>query len=141
MTTRADLLAHAVGVLDELATEAGVSLSDDASGIARQLDAAWRDLGMDTGNKAAAEALVEYHVLRRLRYAVASRVDHQATGIQRNRSQVYHQVTDLLNDAAARAAAAGHPVTAVADGKSVQGARLVALNLDYLEPPVTEWDA
>ena len=103
--TRPDLLAHALTVLDELATEAGVSLSDDALGIAGQLDAALRDLGGDLGNVAAGEALIEYHVLRRLRYAVAARVDFDATAVKRNRSQIYHQVTDLLNDAAARAAA------------------------------------
>ena len=138
--TRPDWLAHALTVLDELATEAGVSLSDDALGIAGQLDAALRDLGGDLGNVAAGEALIEYHVLRRLRYAVAARVDFDATAVKRNRSQIYHQVTDLLNDAAARAAAAGHPVTAApAAGATPAGARLVALNLDYLEPAPPEW--
>lgn len=138
--TRPDLLAHVSTVLDELATEAGVSLSDDALGIAGQLDAALRDLGGDLGNVAAGEALIEYHVLRRLRYAVAARVDFDATAVKRNRSQIYHQVTDLLNDAAARAAAAGHPVTAApAAGATPVGARLVALNLDYLEPAPPEW--
>lgn len=129
--TRADLLAHAQGILDELAIEAGVSLSDDALGIARQLDAAVRDLGDDVTNAAAGEALIEYHVLRRLRYAIASRVDFDATAVKRNRSQIYLQLQDLLTDAATRAAAAGHAVVATPDAPG--GPRLVRLNLDYLE--------
>lgn len=139
MTSRADLLAHAVSVLDELATETGVSLSDDLFGIVRQLDAAVRDLGDDVGNRWAGEALIEYHVLRRMRYAVAARVDFDATAIKRNRSQIYQQVGDLLDDAAKRAAAAGHPVIAAPD--TPQGAGLVRLNLGYLDAALTEWDA
>lgn len=137
--TRVDLLAHAQAVLDELATEAGVSLSDDALGIARQLDAALRDLGADTDNRWAGEALIEYHVLRRFRYALAARVDFDATAVKRNRSQVYQQVSDLLTDAANRAASAGHPVIATVEAP--QGARLIALNLDYLEGAAEEWAA
>lgn len=136
--TRADLLTHAAGVLSELAAEAGVVLADTAAGIAGQLDAAERDLGDDTGNGAAGEALIEYHVLRRLRYAVASRVDFDATAMQRGRSQIYNQVTALLDDAANRAAAAGHPVVATPAAPS--GPRLIALNLDYLDSPA-EYDA
>jgi len=136
--TRLDLLAHANGVLEELAIEAGVSLSDDDRGIARQLDAAERDLGTDVNNVQAGEALIEYHVLRLFRYALAARVDFDATAIKRSRSQVYIQVNDLLTDAANRAAAAGHPVVATAETGTAQGARLVALNLDYLEG-ADEW--
>ena len=135
---RADLLAHVRGVLDELATEAGVQLEDDAPGIARQLDAAVRDLGADVSNTAAGEALIEYHVLRRLRYALAARVDFDATAVKRNRSQIFLQVNDLLSDAANRAAAAGHAVIP-APATAPTGARLVALNLDYLESPAAEW--
>lgn len=135
--TRLELLAHALGVLEELADEAGVSLSDDDLGIARQLDAAVRDLGADTTNYAAGEALIEYHVLRRLRYAVASRVDFDATAIKRNRSQIVNQVVDLLNDAAGRAAAAGHAV--IATPTAPTGPRLVRLNLDYLESEADAW--
>lgn len=131
MITRLYLLAHAAGMLDELATEAGVSLSDDSLGIARQLDATLRDLGADTDNVAAGEALIEYHVLARLRYALAARVDFDATAIKRGRSQVFEQVDSLLTAAAARAAAYGHPVTAVTGGST--GARLISLNLDFLE--------
>jgi hypothetical protein len=136
--TRADLLAHAAGVLSELAAEAGVVLADDPAGIAGQLNAAERDLGDDTGNSAAGEALIEYHVLRRLRYAVASRVDFDATAMQRGRSQIYNQVSALLDDAANRAAAAGHPV--VATPAAPVGPRLIGLNLDYLDSPA-EYDA
>lgn len=137
--TRDDLLFHAGAVLDALAQEAGVSLSDDWEGIGRQLAAAWRDLGTDTGNVMAGEALIEYHVLRRIRYAVAGRVDFDATAMRGGRSQIYQHVTDLLNDAAARAAAAGHPVIAVAGGTAPTGARLVGLNLDFLDAAPEEW--
>ncbi len=126
---RADLLLHAQSVLPELASECGVTLADTGAGIARQLDAAARDLGEDTENESAGEALIEYHCLRRMRFALAARVDFDATAVRRGRSQIFNQVDALLGDAAERAAAAGHPVTATAPG-----ATLVRLNLDWLEP-------
>ena len=129
--TRDDLLFHVNAVLEALAQEANVSLTDDWGGIERQLDAAVRDLGADTNNVMAGEALIEYHVLRRIRYAVASRVDFDATAMRGGRSQIYQHVSDLLADAAARAAAGGHPVIATAG--QPQGAQLVGLNLNYLD--------
>ena len=134
--TRDDLLFHVTAVLEALAQEANVSLTDDWGGIGRQLDAAMRDLGTDTGNVMAGEALAEYHVLRRIRYAVAARVDFDATAMQGGRSQIYRHVSDLLADAAGRAAAAGHPVIAT---NEPTGARLVSLNLGYLDDALTEW--
>lgn len=132
--TRAEMLAHAASTLPELAAVCGVSLVDAPAGIAGQLDAAARDLGADTGNAAAGEALIEYHVLRRCRFALAARMDYQATAVERNRSQIFGQVNSLLTDAAARAAAAGHPVTTGAESAS-----LLRLNLDWIEPDV--WSA
>lgn len=138
---REELLLHVQSVLPELAAQVGLLLDDSAaSGIARQIDAALRDLQTDTGNVAAGEALIEYHVLRRLRFALAARSEYDATAIRRNLSQVFNQVDKLLGDAAARAAAAGHPVTAAGSaGSAAVGASLVRLNLDWVEPALEEW--
>ncbi len=134
--SRADLLTHVQHMLPEIAIEAGVTLAEDTTtqggiavpGITRELDAAVRDLGSDTGNQAAGEALIEYHVLRRCRYAVGSRLDFDATAVQAKRSQIYNQIDALIKDAADRCAATGHPIA------QTSGSRLVTLNLDYLEP-------
>lgn len=136
--TRADLADHAAAVFPELAAETGLLLADDldqAAGISRQLDAAVRDLGTDTANRAAGEALVEYHVLRRMRYALAARVDFDATAMQGRRSQIFEHIDRLLADATDRAAAAGHPLTPASSG-----AQLVRLNLDYIEPAAAGGD-
>lgn len=140
--TRADLLAHAVGMLSELANEAGVDLQDDSLGVKSQLDAAVRDLGEDAGNTAAGEALTEYHVLRRLRYAIAARFDPNATGVQRNTSQVFRQIEALLADAASRAGAAGHPVAPPTGAEGAAGGlTLINLPLNWTQPAVTEYEA
>jgi len=132
--TRSDLLLHARAVLPELAAECGVVLADNEEGIARQLDMALRDVAGDTANDAAGEALIEYHCLRRFRYALGARVDFDATAVQGKRSQIFNQVDLLLKDAIGRAAAAGHPVTA-----AKAGSQLVRVNLDYLEPGADVW--
>lgn len=140
--TRLDLLAHAEAMLTELANEASVSLADDGLGIKSQLDAALRDLGDDTANTAAAEALTEYHVLRRLRYAVAARVDaNSATAVQRNKSQVFHQIETLITDAANRAAAAGHPVTPAGTAAAAPaGLSLVRFPLGWTQGEAEEYE-
>ena len=139
--TQLDMLAHAAALLTELAEETGVLLVDDALGIKGQLDAAVRDLGDDTANSAAGEALTEYHVLRRLRYAVAARVDaNSATAVQRNKSQVFHQIETLITDAANRAAAAGHPVTPVGNAPAAPaGLSLLRFPLGWTQGDEEEW--
>jgi hypothetical protein len=129
---RAELLAHAQNLFTDLANEAGISLADDAGGIERQIDATLRDLGEDTTNAAAGEALIEYHCLRRFRYAVAARVDFDATAVTKKRSQIYEQIDHLITDAAKRCSATGHPMSETA------GSQLIRLNLDYLEPEPAE---
>ena len=133
---RADLLAHAQAVFVELAAETGIALAEDSEGqdgtpipgISRQLDAAARDLGDDTSNTAAGEALIEYHVLRRMRYAVAARVDFDATAVKTKRSQIYNQIDSLIEAAIDACASAGHAIA------QTGGSKIVDLNLDYLEP-------
>lgn len=108
--TRNDLVVYAFSVLTELADECGVALSDSADGLRFQIDAAWAALGDDTSNTDAAQALVEYHCLRRFRLAVSVRTDNGLTDIRRKRSQIFEQIDRLVEDAANRAAAAGHPI-------------------------------
>ncbi len=130
---RADMLDYAEVQHEELATEAGVTLEDTTAGIKLALDQAVAKLGTDTSNLDAAYALTDYYVLQRIWYALAARVDFDATAVQQKRSQVFNQVYMLMNDAAKRCAAAGH---AVATAKRVGLADYVT---DWLEPPVEEW--
>jgi hypothetical protein len=131
--TRADLLDYAEVQHAELAAEAGISLVDTSAGIKLALDQAVNRLGDDTANLDAAYALTDYYVLQRVWYALAARVDFDATAVQRNRSQVFNQVYRLLEDAQRRCAAAGHAVTAE------RRAQLVDYTVDYLEPALEEW--
>lgn len=131
--TRANMLDYAVVQHAELATEAGIAPTDTNSGIKLALDQAVAKLGSDTSNLDAAYSLTDYYVLQRVWYALASRVDFDATAVQRNRSQVFNQVYKLLEDAQKRCAAAGH---AVATENRVG---LVEYNTDYLEPILEEW--
>lgn len=108
--TRHDLVVYAFATLRELADECGVALSDSADGLRYQIDAAWAALGDDTSNLEAAQALVEYHSLRRFRLAAAVRTDSSLTDVRRKVSQIFEQIDRLVEDAANRAAAAGHPI-------------------------------
>ena len=131
--TRGDMLDYAEVQHAELAAEAGITIADTTAGIGLALDQAVAKLGSDTSNLDAAYSLTDYYVLQRVWYALASRVDFDATAVQRNRSQVFNQVYVLLGDAQKRCAAAGH---AVATEKRVA---LVEYNTDYLEPTLEEW--
>ncbi len=109
--TRYDLVVYAFSVFRELADECGVNLADNGEdGLRYQIDAAWAALGSDTENMEAAQALVEYHCLRRFRMAAAVRTDNNLPDIRRKRSQIFEQIDRLVADAANRAAAAGHPI-------------------------------
>lgn len=131
--TRDDMLDYAEVQHAELAAEAGITIADTTAGIGLALDQAVAKLGGDTSNLDAAYSLTDYYVLQRVWYALASRVDFDATAVQRNRSQVFNQVYMLMADAQKRCAAAGH---AVATEKRVA---LVEYNADYLEPTLEEW--
>ena len=131
--TRADMLDYAEVQHAELALEAGIALTDTTAGIKLALDQAVAKLGSDTDNLDAAYSLTDYYVLQRIWYALASRVDFDATAVKHNRSQVFNQVGKLLEDAQQRCAAAGH---AVATEKRVG---LVDYVTDYLEPTLEEW--
>ena len=131
--TRGDMQDYAEVQHAELGVEAGISLADTTAGIALALNQAVARLGDDTGNLDAAYALTDYYVLQRIWYALASRVDFDATAVKRGRSQVFNQVYLLIEDATKRCAAAGH---AVATEKRVG---VVDYNTDYLEPAPEEW--
>ena len=131
--TRGDMQDYAEVQHAELGVEAGISLADTTAGIALALNQAVARLGDDTGNLDAAYALTDYYVLQRIWYALASRVDFDATAVKRGRSQVFNQVSLLIEDATKRCAAAGH---AVATEKRVG---VVDYNTDYLEPAPEEW--
>lgn len=131
--TRADMFDYAEVQHAELATEAGITLTDSTAGIKLALDQAVAKLGTDTTNLEAAYALTDYYVLQRIWYALGARVDFDATAVQQKRSQVFNQVYTLMQDAAKRCAAAGH---AVATEKRVG---LVEYVTDWLEPPLEEW--
>lgn len=131
--TRGNMLDYAEVQHAELAAEAGITIADTTAGIGLALDQAVAKLGSDTSNLDAAYALTDYYVLQRVWYALASRVDFDATAVQRNRSQVFNQVYSLLEDARRRCAAAGH---AVAREGMIS---LVEYNTDYLEPTLEEW--
>lgn len=124
--TRADLLTYLAATFTALGAEAGVPLTDTAAGLAYPLDSAMFGLGSDTGNTEAGHALGEFYALRRMRYAVAGRVDFDATAIKKGRSQIYEQIDALIKDAERRATATGHPTAA--------GGSLTTINLDYIEP-------
>jgi hypothetical protein len=124
--TRADLLTYLAATFTVLGAEAQVSLTDTAAGLAYPLDSAMTALGSDTGNTEAGHALGEYYSLLKFRYAVAGRVDFDATAVRKGRSQIYEQIDALIKDAQQRAAATGHPTTA--------GNNLTSINLDYIEP-------
>ena len=129
--TREDLTAYAQSNLVDLAIEAGINLTD--AGIRYELDQAMADLGEDIDNAGAAYALIEYYLLRRFRLAVAARVDVSISGTRQPRSQIYGHISDLLTEAGARAANAGHPIGSAAP-LSIQ-----MLSLDYIEPQAPEW--
>lgn len=131
--TRGNMQDYAEVQHAELGVEAGIALTDTTAGIGLALDQAVAKLGDDTDNLDAAYALTDYYVLQRIWYALASRVDFDATAVQQKRSQVFNQVGMLLRDAEKRCAAAGH---AVATEKRVG---LVEYVTDYLEPALEEW--
>ena len=124
--TRADLLTYLAATFAGLSAETGIALVDTAAGLQYPLDSAMSALGTDTGNTEAGHALGEYYTLRKMRYAIAGRVDFDATAIKKGRSQIYEQIDALITDAEKRASAAGHPTTA--------GGSLTTINLDYIEP-------
>ena len=129
--TREDLTTYAQTTMQDLAIEAGIELSE--TGIRYELDQAIAALGEDTANTGAAYALIEYYILRRCRLNVAARVDVSISGSRQPRSQIYQHISDLLVEAGARAASAGHPIASAAQ------LSIAALNLDYLEPEITQW--
>ncbi len=131
--TRDDMQDYAEVQHAELGAEAGIALTDTTAGIGLALDQAVAKLGDDTSNLDAAYSLTDYYVLQRVWYALAARVDFDATAVQRGRSQVFNQVYLLMADAQKRCAAAGH---AVAAERRVD---LVEYNADYLEPTLEEW--
>ncbi len=122
--TRADLIAYAASLFGPLADEAGIPIADTATGLAYQLDAVMAATADDAAPDDAQKALIEYHTLIKIRYALAARPDFDATAIRRGRSQPFAQVNALIADAAGRAAAAGHPTTKTT---------VNAILLDYLE--------
>lgn len=132
MITREDLTTYAQTTMQDLAIEAGIQLTE--AGIRYELDQAMDALGDDTANTGAAYALIEYYLLRRFRLSVAARVDVSITGTRQPRSQIYGHISDLLTEAGARAANAGHPIAATAAPLSIS-----ALSLDYIEPEILEW--
>lgn len=129
--TRAELLAYAASMLAPLADECGIPLDDSAAGLAWQLDAVVTATADDADNAAAQQALIEYHALRKFRFALAATADVNGTGVRKGKGQVFAQVESLIDDAANRAASAGHPVAAAGDYG------LHVLTLDYLEPETT----
>ena len=116
------------------ATEAGINLVDDyADGIAYQIDLVETALGGDTTQAAAMQALTDYHVLRRMQTVISARVDFDATAIKSGRAQLFLHLQDMIKDAAARAAAAGYPVTG-----SATSAGPAFWNTDWIEPEPAE---
>lgn len=134
MITRAAMSAYLAVMLAELAAEAEIDLADTPEGIGYALDQAMADLGSDTANTGAGYALAEYYGLRRIRFAIAARIDFDATAIQSKRSQLYNQIDSLIADAARRAASAGHPISS-ADG--TPAASVIAWPTDWIEPEAT----
>lgn len=131
MITRATMGAYLAVMLAELATEAEIDLADTPEGIGYALDQALADLGSDTANTGAGYALAEYYGLRRVRFALAARIDFDATAIQSKRSQLYNQIDSLIADAARRAASAGHPISSEAGAPA---ASVTAWPTDWIEP-------
>lgn len=137
---RADLLQRVAVTLAALIKAGGLNVADTAEGLAFPLDSALRRLGAPTagpvpgGLEQAGETLAEYYTLLRVRAALATRTDVEAQNARSGKSQVFNQVTMLLEDAANRAAAAGYDPNGAAGDGAPTGAGAFRLGLDFLEP-------
>lgn len=129
--TRQNLADYLAVMFAALAEEAGIDVADTPGGIGYALDQAMADIGSDTANIAAAYAIGEYHTARRILTTLASRPDFDATAIQSSRrSQLYAMTRDLMEQAAQRAAATGHPLEHVAAGG------IMVWSTDWIEPEI-----
>lgn len=129
--TRADMLAYAASLFATMSIATAVPIDDTPAGLKYQLDAAEDALGDAAGspdNDEAARPLIEYYALYKFRAAAAARPDYDATAMRRGRGQLYEQIDDMINQAAAAATAAGHPVTAAGGAYGIK-----AINLEYLD--------
>ena len=130
--TRQNLADYLAVMFAALAEEAGIEISDTPGGIGYALDQALADIGADTDNLTAAYAIAEYHAARRILTTLASRPDFDATAIQSSRrSQLYAMTRDLIDQAAQRAKAAGHPLEYMAP------AGVMLWSTDWIEPEAT----
>lgn len=131
--TRQSLADYLATMIAALATEAGIETSDTPGGIGYALDQAIADIGADTANLSAAYAIAEYHAYKRILAILASRPDFDATAIQSSRrSQLYSMTRDLMDQAAQRAAATGHPLEHAA------AAGILVWSTDWIEPVITQ---
>ena len=131
--TRQILADYLATTIAALANAADLETADTPGGIGYPLDLAIADIGTDTENIQAAYAIAEFHAYRRILAILASRPDFDATAIQSSRrSQLYNMTSDLIEQAAKRAAAAGHPMEQQA------AAGILVWSTDWIEPEATE---
>lgn len=129
--SRTAITTYAAAIYSAWSSETGIALTDTAAGIAYQIDLVLAALGDDTSNTAAMQALTDYHLLRRFQTVIGARVDFDATAIKSGRSQLFTHLKDMIADAAARAAAAGYPVTG-----SAASAGPIYWSTDWIEPEI-----
>lgn len=137
---RAGLMQWVAVSLAALLKVAALSAADTPDGLQYPLDSALRRLGAPTagpvpaGLEQAAEALAEYYTLLRVRTGLATRTDVEAQNARSAKSQLFNQVTELIADAANRAAAAGYDPNGAAGDGAPTAASGFRIGLDFIEP-------
>lgn len=134
--TRAELVSYVAGFLAALGTETGIALVDTAPGIATQLTQA-QEAAAGYENPTPHYSAAEFFVLRRMRAAVAARVDFDATAVRAGRSQIFNQIDQLMQEAAAMAATYGLNLTSATPGSAGSdghGAAAFGYTTDWIEP-------
>jgi hypothetical protein len=139
--TRAELVAYLGEQFATLLDAAGILPADMAAGLQMPVNQALRRLGVSAAGpisdalSEAAEALGEFHTLRRIRAALGASTEIEAQNARASKSQLFNQVTALLEDAAARCAALGYaPTTQGTSSGGVTPATAFRVGLDFIEP-------
>lgn len=138
---RAQSIAYLASAYPELFGAAGIATPASDTGTGYAVDDALRAYGVaeaDLANEDVTSsltgylALVRYHGLRRLRSALASKVDIRigVPELEKKRSQAFKMASDLLAEAEADVAAAGYPT-------ATPGLVFGRVGLDFLEPSVS----
>lgn len=137
---RTELLAYLNAKYKGLLDVAHIREVDKPEGLQIPMDQAFRRLGAAEGDLPAAEssnvtpllALADYFLLEHIRAALAASTFVSGTGFTSSRTQVFQQVSDLLEAALARCDEMGYPP--VLPSENPKGFKSVRITADYMEP-------